>query len=41
MTEFKKAFVDTDFNFSEKFYGNLLFGEKHVLRNDDMVVRIT
>ncbi|MBD5451964.1 MAG: hypothetical protein HDR25_04925 [Lachnospiraceae bacterium] len=32
--------VDTDFGFLEKFYGNLLFDEMHVLRNDDMIVKI-
>lgn len=31
--------IDTEFCFLEKFYGNLLFDEKHELRDSDMVIK--
>lgn len=30
--------IDVDFCFLERFYGNLLFGEKHELKNEDMTI---
>lgn len=30
--------IDTDFGFLEKFYGNLLFGGKDALENDEMIL---
>ncbi len=30
--------IDVDFSFLEKFYANLLFGEKFELNNDDMII---
>lgn len=32
--------IDTDFSFLGNFYGNLLFGEQHVLRADDMIIKM-